>query len=161
MTSQNVHSGSARFHTYSANPRATSSNTTTTAAQANQTAYANTYHAPFRFGGAAISGSPEHLHLLNSRHRHASASAHYDAVSDATGGSDYVTNRTRFGGSSARVDSSCSESEATHFEHVFPLTNETRAAVDAVKYIAAHLKNEDDYSEVKTHKVLLIITSAK
>jgi len=29
-----------------------------------------------------------------------------------------------------------------------PLTSETKKALDAVTFIAAHLKNEDDYSEV-------------
>lgn len=29
-----------------------------------------------------------------------------------------------------------------------PLTSETQKAIDAVRFIAAHLKNEDDYAEV-------------
>ena len=33
-------------------------------------------------------------------------------------------------------------------EDNFPLTSETQKAIDAVRFIAAHLKNEDDYAEV-------------
>ena len=39
---------------------------------------------------------------------------------------------------------------------ILQLTPETHKAVEAVRFIAAHLKNEDDYAEV-THQAMQII----
>jgi len=36
----------------------------------------------------------------------------------------------------------------------FRLTTETRSAIEAVQFVAAHLKNEDDYAEVAYDTIL-------
>ena len=39
----------------------------------------------------------------------------------------------------------------------FRLTTETRSAIEAVQFVAAHLKNEDDYAEVCDQSITLRI----
>jgi len=41
----------------------------------------------------------------------------------------------------------------------FRLTAETRSAVEAVQFVAAHLKNEDDYAEVEQKTLYFVIGS--
>ena len=42
----------------------------------------------------------------------------------------------------------------------FVMTSETARAVDAVKFIAAHLRTEDDYAEVSQHNITRNKTSS-
>jgi len=58
------------------------------------------------------------------------------------------------GGENGYVADGIGDSQPTFYDALatadcdIPLTSETKKAVDAVTFIAAHLKNEDDYSEV-------------
>ena len=53
------------------------------------------------------------------------------------------------GGGDGRNHPLCTNCDDDETEEMnCPMTVETRRAIDAVKFIAAHLKNEDDYAEV-------------
>jgi len=62
-------------------------------------------------------------------------------VADGVDAGEQTAQRTFFDSSAAAVD--CD----------IPLTSETKKALDAVSFIAAHLKNEDDYSEVSKRQI--------
>jgi len=56
-----------------------------------------------------------------------------------------------------RQDGGIVEDDGVHTDESLTLTAETREAVAAVKFIAAHLKEEDDFDEVAISHFLIIV----